>query len=47
MELILIRHGQSRWNLINKFSGWIDVPLSRTGIEQAEMNAKELKFDQP
>ncbi|HTX87127.1 MAG TPA: histidine phosphatase family protein [Candidatus Nanoarchaeia archaeon] len=46
--LILIRHGQSRWNLANKFTGWVDVPLSRRGIKEAEMNAKELrnfKFD--
>ncbi|HTW96228.1 MAG TPA: histidine phosphatase family protein [Candidatus Methylomirabilis sp.] len=41
--LILIRHGQSRWNLSNKFTGWVDVPLSRLGIREAEANARELK----
>jgi 2,3-bisphosphoglycerate-dependent phosphoglycerate mutase len=41
--LILIRHGQSRWNLTNKFTGWVDVPLSRLGVREAILNAKELK----
>jgi 2,3-bisphosphoglycerate-dependent phosphoglycerate mutase len=41
--LILIRHGQSRWNLANKFTGWVDVPLSRLGVKEAVMNARELR----
>ncbi|MDD5527588.1 MAG: histidine phosphatase family protein [Patescibacteria group bacterium] len=41
--LILIRHGQSRWNLTNKFTGWVDVPLSRLGVKEAILNAKELR----
>jgi 2,3-bisphosphoglycerate-dependent phosphoglycerate mutase len=28
-KLILIRHGQSLWNAENKFTGWVDVPLSK------------------
>jgi 2,3-bisphosphoglycerate-dependent phosphoglycerate mutase len=41
--LILIRHGQSRWNLDNKFTGWVDVPLSRLGVKEAVLNARELE----
>jgi 2,3-bisphosphoglycerate-dependent phosphoglycerate mutase len=41
--LILVRHGQSRWNLDNKFTGWVDVPLSENGVGEALMAAKELR----
>jgi 2,3-bisphosphoglycerate-dependent phosphoglycerate mutase len=41
--LILIRHGQSRWNLSNKFTGWVDVPLSRLGVKEAVLVARQLK----
>jgi 2,3-bisphosphoglycerate-dependent phosphoglycerate mutase len=41
--LVLIRHGESVWNLENKFTGWIDVPLSNNGIAQAHECAKKLK----
>lgn len=34
-QLILLRHGQSQWNLENKFTGWTDVPLSDKGREEA------------
>ena len=34
--LILMRHGQSIWNLQNRFTGGIDVPLTRKGIKQAK-----------
>ena len=33
MDLILLRHGQSTWNLENLFTGWVDVPLSPRGIQ--------------
>ena len=33
--LVLIRHGQSQWNLENKFTGWVDVPLTEQGREEA------------
>lgn len=34
-QLILIRHGQSVWNKKNVFTGWVDVPLSREGVDEA------------
>ena len=34
-SLILLRHGQSQWNLENRFTGWKDVPLTTKGIEEA------------
>ena len=42
-KLILIRHGESRWNLSNKFTGQVDVPLSENGIVEAEAAARILK----
>ena len=33
--LILLRHGESEWNLANRFTGWIDVDLSDKGREEA------------
>ncbi len=42
MNLILVRHGQSIWNLENKFTGWVDVGLSERGIKEAEEAAKTL-----
>ena len=39
--LILIRHGQSQWNLENRFTGWVDVELSPKGIKEA-INAGEM-----
>ena len=47
-KLILVRHGQSQWNLENRFTGWVDVPLSKKGIEEAISAGKKLcneKFD--
>ena len=41
--LILMRHGQSIWNLQNRFTGGVDVPLTRKGIKQAKKAGKELK----
>ena len=35
-KLVLIRHGESTWNLDNRFTGWTDVDLTETGIEQAK-----------
>ncbi len=35
-ELILVRHGESIWNQQNRFTGWIDVSLSRNGMREAE-----------
>ena len=41
--LILLRHGQSQWNLENKFTGWVDVPLTPKGIEEAHEAGKRLR----
>jgi 2,3-bisphosphoglycerate-dependent phosphoglycerate mutase len=42
-KLILLRHGQSQWNLENRFTGWIDVPLSDLGEKEAEEAGKLLR----
>ena len=34
-KLVLLRHGQSQWNLENRFTGWTDVPLTKKGINEA------------
>ena len=34
-KIVLLRHGESQWNLQNRFTGWTDVDLTRTGIEEA------------
>src|SRR5215813_9781376 len=48
--LVLVRHGQSEWNLKNLFTGWKDPGLTRQGIEEAKdagrkLKAKDLQFD--
>lgn len=43
MKLVLIRHGESEWNLENRFTGWKDVDLSSKGIEEAKSAGKILK----
>jgi 2,3-bisphosphoglycerate-dependent phosphoglycerate mutase len=42
-QLVLIRHGQSEWNLENKFTGWIDIPLSPKGEEEARKAGEKIK----
>jgi 2,3-bisphosphoglycerate-dependent phosphoglycerate mutase len=42
-DLILLRHGQSQWNLENRFTGWVDVPLSPRGEEEARAAGEKLK----
>src|SRR5688572_27899016 len=47
-RLILVRHGQSQWNLENRFTGWVDVPLSDNGRQEAAeagRTLKNLRFD--
>ncbi|MFO0766727.1 MAG: 2,3-bisphosphoglycerate-dependent phosphoglycerate mutase [Nitrospiraceae bacterium] len=47
-KLVLIRHGESQWNLENRFTGWVDVPLSPKGVEEAKAAAQKLsgyRFD--
>jgi 2,3-bisphosphoglycerate-dependent phosphoglycerate mutase len=41
--LILLRHGQSTWNLENLFTGWHDVPLSELGVKEAKEAGKQIK----
>jgi 2,3-bisphosphoglycerate-dependent phosphoglycerate mutase len=48
--LVLVRHGQSEWNLKNLFTGWRDVGLTDKGVEEAraagrKLNAQRLRFD--
>ncbi|WP_179394586.1 2,3-diphosphoglycerate-dependent phosphoglycerate mutase [Lacticaseibacillus absianus] len=50
-KLVLIRHGQSEWNLSNQFTGWVDVNLSEKGVEEAKTAGRKIKeagleFDQ-
>ncbi|NYG31969.1 2,3-diphosphoglycerate-dependent phosphoglycerate mutase [Sphaerotilus montanus] len=42
-KLVLIRHGESTWNLENRFTGWTDVELTPTGVEQARQAGRLLK----
>ena len=43
IKLVLVRHGESLWNLENKFTGWTDVDLSENGINEAIEAGKVLK----
>lgn len=49
-KLVLLRHGQSQWNLENRFTGWVDVDLSPRGMEEAKnaglaLGSKGYRFD--
>ncbi len=47
-RMVLLRHGESQWNLENRFTGWVDVPLSPKGEEEARMAGRKLigfRFD--
>lgn len=49
-EIVLVRHGQSEWNLSNIFTGWTDVPLTEQGVAEARaagqlMAAEGIEFD--
>jgi len=47
-QMVLLRHGESQWNLENRFTGWVDVPLSPKGEEEARAAGKKLtgfRFD--
>lgn len=43
LQLVLIRHGESQWNKENRFTGWIDIPLSPKGEEEAKEAGEKLK----
>ncbi|MDR0714648.1 MAG: 2,3-diphosphoglycerate-dependent phosphoglycerate mutase [Bacteroidales bacterium] len=42
-KVVLLRHGESTWNKENRFTGWTDVDLSETGIEEAKLAGRTLK----
>ena len=42
-KLVLLRHGQSAWNNTNQFTGWVDVPLTEQGEQEARKGGKLLK----
>lgn len=44
-QLVLVRHGQSQWNLDNRFTGWVDVDLSENGISEAKSAGEKLKAE--
>lgn len=49
-SLAFLRHGQSQWNLENRFTGWVDVPLTDKGVAEAEkagqlLKAEKIPFD--
>lgn len=44
-KLVLIRHGESTWNLENRFTGWTDVDLTPLGLEQAKAAGRALKAE--
>lgn len=43
IKLVLLRHGQSSWNMENRFTGWTDVDLSETGVAEAHQAGKLLR----
>lgn len=45
-KLIMMRHGESKWNQLNLFTGWVDIPLSTKGIQEA-LDAGKLIQDIP
>jgi 2,3-bisphosphoglycerate-dependent phosphoglycerate mutase len=42
-KLVLVRHGQSLWNLENRFTGWVDVPLTAVGEDEARRAGEKLR----
>ena len=42
-RIVLLRHGQSQWNLENRFTGWTDVDLTEQGMEEARSGARVVK----
>jgi len=47
-RMVLLRHGESQWNLENRFTGWVDIPLSAKGEEEARAAGRKLigfRFD--
>ncbi|MEY4705109.1 MAG: 2,3-bisphosphoglycerate-dependent phosphoglycerate mutase [Nitrospirota bacterium] len=42
-RLVLLRHGESQWNLENRFTGWVDVPLTPRGMQEAKNAGEKLR----
>lgn len=42
-RMVLLRHGESQWNLENRFTGWVDIPLSPKGEQEAREAGRKLK----
>lgn len=42
-KLVIVRHGESQWNLENRFTGWVDVDLSAKGVEEAKLAGELVK----
>ena len=42
-KIVFLRHGESQWNKENRFTGWTDVPLCESGVEEAKEAGKRLK----
>lgn len=42
-QVVLIRHGESQWNLENRFTGWVDVPLSPKGEQEARAAGEKVR----
>jgi 2,3-bisphosphoglycerate-dependent phosphoglycerate mutase len=42
VKIILLRHGESEWNSLNKFTGWTDVDLTLKGIDEAKFSARQI-----
>lgn len=42
-RLVLLRHGESQWNLENRFTGWVDIPLSHRGVQEAKNAGEKLR----
>jgi bisphosphoglycerate-dependent phosphoglycerate mutase len=43
--LILLRHGESEWNALNQFTGWVDVDINDKGVAEAKKGAELLKAE--
>lgn len=45
VKLILMRHGQSQWNYLNLFTGWVDIPLSTEGVKESVKGGEAIRHE--